>query len=176
MTTPRIYVASLSDYNAGRLHGKWIDANQSAEAIERAVKAMLAESPDPTAEEWAIHDHEGFAGLSIPECEDFETVASVAAFIEEHGELGARFLQHEGYGEVNEEIADSFNEKYCGAWDSLEDYAEEFVSDCYGDTVEKLPDVIRWHIDYEGIARDMELGGDIYTIEIDGKVHVFNAH
>lgn len=31
---PRIYVASLSDYNAGTLHGKWIDADQSAEDIQ----------------------------------------------------------------------------------------------------------------------------------------------
>ena len=30
---PRIYVASLSDYNAGRLHGSWLDAAQSAEAL-----------------------------------------------------------------------------------------------------------------------------------------------
>ena len=30
---PRIYVASLSDYNAGRLHGEWIDADQGAEGM-----------------------------------------------------------------------------------------------------------------------------------------------
>ena len=29
MTAPRIYVACLAAYNAGRLHGGWIDANQS---------------------------------------------------------------------------------------------------------------------------------------------------
>ena len=31
--SPRIYVACLAAYNAGRLHGRWIDANQSAEDI-----------------------------------------------------------------------------------------------------------------------------------------------
>jgi len=31
--TPRIYVACLAAYNAGKLHGEWIDADQDAEAI-----------------------------------------------------------------------------------------------------------------------------------------------
>lgn len=43
----RIYVASLYDYNAGRLYGVWIDANQPAEAIWEGVQAKLAASSDP---------------------------------------------------------------------------------------------------------------------------------
>ncbi len=31
---PRIYVASLSDYNAGRLHGQWLDAAEGTPMIE----------------------------------------------------------------------------------------------------------------------------------------------
>jgi len=53
--TPRIYVASLADYNAGRLHGRWIDADRPAEAIREQIAQMLAESKAPVAEEWAIH-------------------------------------------------------------------------------------------------------------------------
>jgi len=45
--TPRIYVASLADYNAGRLHGRWIDANQSADSIRDEIAQMLTESEDP---------------------------------------------------------------------------------------------------------------------------------
>lgn len=43
--TPRIYVASLSDYNAGTLHGRWIDATQDADGIRADVEEMLAASP-----------------------------------------------------------------------------------------------------------------------------------
>ena len=35
---PRIYVASLADYNAGRLHGRWIGASQSASDIWKEIK------------------------------------------------------------------------------------------------------------------------------------------
>jgi hypothetical protein len=34
----------------------------------------------------------------------------------------------------------------------------------------------QYHIDYEGFARDMELGGDVFTLECEGKIHVFYAH
>jgi len=57
---PRIYVASLSDYNAGRLHGGWFDADREPEKLEKEIGFMLACSPELIAEEWAIHDHEGF--------------------------------------------------------------------------------------------------------------------
>ena len=62
-TTPRIYVASLADYNAGRLHGRWIRADQQAEALHQEIAAMLAESQEPVAEDWAIHDYENFGTL-----------------------------------------------------------------------------------------------------------------
>ena len=46
---PRIYVASLSDYNAGRLHGTWLDADVEAADLAEGVQAMLASSPEPGA-------------------------------------------------------------------------------------------------------------------------------
>ena len=80
--TPRIYVACLAAYNNGRLHGRWIDAAQEADDIQTDVQAMLAESPQPGAEEWAIHDSDGFGPITIHEHESFADVAALAAFIE----------------------------------------------------------------------------------------------
>ena len=85
MTTPRIYVACLAAYNNGRLHGRWIDADQSVDEIWSEVQAMLAASPEPGAEEWAIHDYEGFGALRLSEWESFERVSAIAAGIEQHG-------------------------------------------------------------------------------------------
>ncbi|HCN93064.1 MAG TPA: antirestriction protein ArdA, partial [Hyphomonas sp.] len=51
---PRIYVACLAAYNNGRLHGRWIDATDPHEVWQH-VRGMLAASPEPDAEEWAIH-------------------------------------------------------------------------------------------------------------------------
>ena len=52
----RIYVADLAAYNAGYLHGVWIDASQDLEDIQAQVDTMLAASPVKGAEEYAIHD------------------------------------------------------------------------------------------------------------------------
>ena len=65
---------------------------------------------------------------------------------------------------------------YRGQFNSLTDYAEEFIEDCYSDSLKNLPEFIRYHIDYEGIARDMELSGDIFTLECNGELHIFDAH
>ena len=82
---PRIYVASLSDYNAGRLHGRWIDATQGVDAVQEEVNAMLAESREAVAEEWAIHDYDEFAGVRLGEWEDLARVCELAAALVAHG-------------------------------------------------------------------------------------------
>ena len=38
-----------------------------------------------------------------------------------------------------------------------------------------VPDIIKYHIDWEGIARDLELGGDVFTVDSrKGGVLVFS--
>ena len=74
---PRIYVACLAAYNNGILHGAWIEATE-AWSMWEATRDMLAKSPIPDAEEWAIHDHEGFASIRINEYDSFERVAELA--------------------------------------------------------------------------------------------------
>lgn len=171
--TPRIYVASLADYNAGKLLGCWIDADQSADEIRRHIEEMLAKSGEGIAEEWAIHDYEGFGNLGLSEFEDLDRVAELGTLIAEHGELFAKLAANFGGTSGIEDAKRYMAEGYCGAYDSLEDYARQFVEDCHGADVERLPEFLRYHIDYEGIARDMELNGDVFTIEHEHQVHVF---
>ena len=45
---------------------------------------MLATSPSPQAEEWAIHDYEGFAPYEICETEDISTISQFATEITQH--------------------------------------------------------------------------------------------
>ena len=173
---PRIYVASLADYTAGRLYGWWVSAFQPAEDIRRDIDAMLARSEEPIAEEWAIHDYEGFEGLKLSEYENLEHVAEAARMLVDHGPVIAGLLNHLGGLEYLDDAGRYMDEGYRGAFDSLTDYVTEFVEDCYGDVLKSLPEFLRYHIDYEGIAHDMELSGDVFTIECGREVHVFDAH
>lgn len=168
-------MASLADYNAGLLHGCWIRADQDADAIQAQIAAMLAQSREPIAEEWAIHDYDNFDGLSLPEFTDIATIAETARSIVEHGPVFGHLMSHFGGLSGLEEAKRYMEEGYRGAFDNVADYVEELVDDCYGDALAQLPDFIRYHIDYDGIARDLEYGGDIFTIACHRKIHVFDA-
>jgi antirestriction protein len=157
MTTPRIYVACLASYNAGILHGAWIDANQDAESIHEDIRAMLERSLEPGAEEFAIHDYEGFAGLSLSEYEDIARVAEHAAMLEEHGEAWAAYVNHVG---DHYATAEGFQDAYHGEYKSAEDFAYELAHEI-GD----VPEQWAPYIDWEKYARDLEYGGDFYFAE-----------
>ncbi len=86
---PRIYAASLADYNAGRLHGVWINANQDAEQLSEEIAAMLRRSPTPGAEEWAIHDYESFGPAAVSEYDSLERISRITRGIAEHGQAFA---------------------------------------------------------------------------------------
>ena len=173
--TPRIYVASLADYNAGHLHGRWINADQGVSAIRREVAEMLATSNEDVAEEWAIHDYENFGPLEVGEYEDFESVAEAAAFVGAHGLPAAALLQHLGGIRFLDDARCVMEEGYFGEFRNLADYARHLVEEYYAHFLENLPELIRYHIDYDGVARDMKLSGDVFTVEYKGFVHVFNG-
>ena len=169
LTPPCIYVACLAAYNNGHLHGRWIDASLGEEHIWDETHKMLAASPEQDAEEWAIHDYDGFEGAPVSEWQSFETVAKMAEFIEEHGELGGKVIEHY-CGDL--EDAKTAMENYHGEYESLEDYAEQSFSDC-GPVI---PDGLKFYIDYKSMGRDWKLSGDIFTIETAfDEIHIFGA-
>ena len=43
----KIYAACLASYNAGILHGAWIDATDDADEMSESIRAMLRKSPCP---------------------------------------------------------------------------------------------------------------------------------
>lgn len=147
LTTPRIYVASLSDYNAGRLHGAWLDVSPATttDDLYRGIAAMLAKGGG--AEEWAIHDYDGFGPLQVSEYIDLAQVVAWGAAIAEHGEAVACFLAN-GY-EVDE-----FEDAYCGEWDSEQAYAEQLADDLGYEAGDQWPGQ---YIDWPAATRDLFL-------------------
>jgi len=164
---PRIYVACLAAYNGGRLHGAWIEVEDDADAVREAIAAMLKASPEPLAEEWAIHDYEGFGGVEIAEYAGVDRVVAIAAFLRERGRLAALVLEHFS-GDLDRAQA-ALDEDYRGLFASL--------ADCMEATCEDLPDVpeaLRRYIDWEAMARDAEINGELFAIETAcNEVHVF---
>ena len=166
----RIYVADLAAYNNGILHGVWIDATDDVDDIQDQINKMLAESPEEFAEEYAIHDYEGFEGYPLGEYEGIQAAHDIACFIEEYPGIAGELLSHFG-GDIDE-ARQAMEDNYCGCYRSVADYAEELTEE-----TTQIPQSLAYYIDYEKMGRDMELGGDIFTIETSyEEVHIFWNH
>lgn len=175
--TPRIYVASLSDYNNGVLHGEWIDADQDADELHRAAAAMLARSPtDPRAEEFAVHDYDNFGVCRIGEYDSLEWVSAVARGIGEHGLAFAAWAEQCDAGA--DRLA-KFEDAYRGEWNSLTEYAEELLDDfgLNGIIEQHVPESLQPFvtIDAESFGNNLVLGGDIALVSHDDGVWVFEG-
>jgi antirestriction protein len=165
----RIYVADLAAYNSGHLHGAWIDATAELEDIQAQINALLVSSPVAGAEEYAIHDHEGFDGYNLGEYEGIEAAHEIALFIEEYPDFGGALLGHLGNLDDARKAAE---ENYCGCHKSLADYAQELTEEST-----EIPQNLRYYIDYAAMARDMELNGDVFTVETGyEEIHIFWNH
>jgi len=175
---PAIYVASLADYNNGILHGKWIDAAREPDEIQADIDALLANSREPNAEEWAIHDYEQFGRWRVNEHDSVEQVSRVAKNIAEHGYAYSAWADVFD-GEPASFDTDSFREAYLGHYDSVQEYIDQMVEE-FGDTSElsKLPEHLLPYVrlDTAAIARDMQLSGELATVDDpNGGVWLFST-
>jgi antirestriction protein len=179
---PRIYVASLTDYNAGNGHGAWIDAAQEKDELWAEINAMLKASPEARAfpqggpaEEWAIHDYEGFGELRLSEYEDIERVSKVALAIEEHGDAMAAWLS---LSDDNE--PDEFEEHYRGQWDTEEEFTQQQIMEIGWSNVPayvylkpyaapedhvNVFDELSSYIDWESVTRDFVQHGNYTSVD-----------
>ena len=163
-----IYVASLSDYNAGILHGTWIGFDQLADLGDlcASIAAMLATSPTAKAtgqpaKEWAIHDYEGWCGLDIDE-NDYPTslwlrYETLSSLLEEGYSPDAirDYVEWSGDDHFDDSFKEAFEEAYVGQYDSEREFAEEWADDT--GVLKSVPDNLRWYFDYEAFARDLFL-------------------
>ena len=126
---PRIYVADLAAYNAGKLHGVWIDLlDKDADDIKAEVDEMIAASPVPLAEEWEIHDTADLDGYTP---NNFEEAAAIAELIDQTDSLAVIYwLNHGNAGGLEPwEYEENFRDAYVGVYASEEDFVEAQLSE-----------------------------------------------
>jgi antirestriction protein len=170
--TPRIYVACLSAYNNGKLHGEWIDCDQDADDIWAEINKMLAQSPEPDAEEWAIHCYENWQGIEISEHESIERIAELAQLLEEHGQAYAVYYQHY----ASDATSEDFQDRYIGKYEDEEDFVYQMWDECGRlKQLEEL-NINESYIDWSAIARDWFIDS-YHSVEVGYKqTYVFSRH
>jgi antirestriction protein len=126
----------------------------------------------PSSEEWAVHDFEDFYGADPGQYPNVEKLHELAELLEEHGQLFAKLMQHcDDVDEAKSYIEDG----YRGEYDSLAHWASESLDNTgfFSDIPKYQREAIERYFDFESYARDMEMSGEIFTIKLDNKVHVF---
>jgi antirestriction protein len=176
-------VASLTDYNAGVLHGAWVYATVGVEVVQTSIDQMLAESPTAAgsgevAEEFAIHDFDGFGRhLHLGEYEPLHRVCLLAEGIVEHGDAFGAWMAQRGDDELPS--PETFEDHFLGEYGSLAQWGEQLLDELgVSRALDELPDVpesLRPYVrlDVEGWVRDMYLNGEIYAVESTAGVYVY---
>jgi len=166
-----IYVACLASYNAGTLHGAWVDLDGvfDADDIQEGIDWVLATSPAPDAEEYAIHDSCGLPGiLRGTEWPDLSTLATFAETADIVQNAEAYRLACDYAGEVIDE--DTFSDMWDGVWASEADYAEDTFTQC-GHVSDDNP--LRHYVDWGRVWRDLSCDGYHSDLSECGGVHVW---
>jgi antirestriction protein len=189
----RAYFASLSDYNAGHLHGVWVDLEGLDETeIQDEINAMLRRSRHPnvtytcsecdgdntpcdlcggkgkyeSAEEWSIHNYD-----DMPNMGENPALSDLVEYVQmkgEHGEAWDAYLDCVGASYATES---DFHEKYAGEASSEHAWVEQWIDD--SGLLHGLDENLSRYFDYAAYLRDMKLGGDVSFEHIDGTVYAF---
>jgi antirestriction protein len=93
-------------------------------------------------------------------------VHDVACFIEEYPVIASELISH--FCDLDE-ARQAAEEDYNGCYRSLADYVQELTEE-----TTEIPKSLEFYIDYEHMAKDMGMSGDIFTIQTaHDEVHVF---
>lgn len=167
-SNPQIYVACLASYNSGILYGRFIDCTLGSDHVWEEIKDMLKNSTEEYAEEWGIHDYNGFDGLNISENEDIETICELAeALTGPVGHLISDIYHHMG-GTVAQAL-EYINENYAGEFEDLGCFAMNF----YEEIGSEIPKELQYYINWDQMGKDMESNGEIFSTGGYNRVHVF---
>jgi antirestriction protein len=186
---PRFYAACLASYNAGTLHGAWIDASDDVDTMQEEISAMLRASPHPnilvedpatgeevpSAEEYAVHEYDGLPS-SLGEHPGLDYIAAYVELLETADDrdipedVVAELVEGSDLAGIDR-AKDAIDDDFQGRFDSLEAWAYDFEDTSGGLT--DVPDRFHNYIDFAAIGRDAEIGGDIRAIRSGGSLYVF---
>jgi antirestriction protein len=171
--TPRVWIGCLAAYNAGRLHGEWVDIPEDADDLREEIARVLKGSPIPGAEEWAFMDLEGVPSGLRHEYADVESLCAYITNLHAAHDERAFYLYCEN---MDDDTGEGFDDSYVGSYESETDFAYETVMECGLSGVEPGPalESLSTYLDWELIARD--LGMDHVMVRDGGSVYVFRSY
>lgn len=172
----KLYITDLSAYNNGFLVGEWITLPMSGKELYLAIQQVLSEGEyvcqsDVTHEEIFITDYE-WVGLELFNVGEYDSpwdanddVGKLSELSESNQKAVAFLLNQQITYDVDDAIGKA-DDVIIHENQTLEDVAYELLQEYY--EVDKLPPLIANHIDYKGVAKELDYDGTYF--EVDGVV------
>jgi antirestriction protein len=146
----RGYITNLGKYNEGHLIGEWIEFPISEEELEAVYERI---GINEEYEEIFFTDWECDFDTGLGEYENIDDINELAEALEAADEdLIEAYI--EATGDSLREALDHAEEAIFYPGYTLEEVAEEIVTDCYN-----LPEFALRYFDYEAFARDLSFDG-----------------
>jgi len=171
----KVYITDLAAYNSGYLIGKWITMPVDKEELSCEIQQILSDGAtacryEDNHEEWFITDYE-WEDISLFEVDEYSNVnqlnqqLQLLEHLSQYQLKAAKFL-------LDEQIVNDIEAAILKADDvtiyenqTLEDVTYDLIQECYN--IDDIPSIIANHIDYNGIARDLEMDGTYHVIDDD---------
>lgn len=167
-----MFVASLSDYDAGDRHGCWIElAGNTPEGVQKEIANMLKESKYPNAEEWAIQEYGTALLLRLGGHPTISDLIDFCDAWEEYGDAWKAYAECVGYHYAT---AEGFQTDYAGEARSEDAWVRDYI-DSIG-MLDEMPRELQAHFDYESYLNDLKAGGGISFERVGSTVFAFSAN
>ncbi|BDY12391.1 antirestriction protein ArdA [Hydrogenimonas cancrithermarum] len=175
----KVYLTDLQAYNEGHWGGKWIELPLTSFELSHTISEVLNEGETVCKtedhEEYFITDYE-WEEEQVLDVEEYANLFELNDQVQKLSELqpyqlkAVRFLLDQGISlDIDDAIASS-DEVIIHEGQEMEDVAYNLIQESYN--LDNIPALIANHIDYEGIARDLEYEG-CYR-EYDGDIYEYH--
>jgi antirestriction protein len=163
----RVYVGTYAKYNDGNLAGEWMDLEDYADKDEflSACTELHKDEADP---ELMFQDFEDAPEGMVTESSIDPALWDWLALDEHERKVVEAYRGYVDQSATNEQALEAYRGKY----ESAADYAEEHWSE--SGELKKVPEAVRYHIDWKGVARDMCDNGQNFVEVAYHEVYVFN--
>lgn len=159
----KLYCGTYHKYNCGSIFGAWLDLDNfdNAQDFFEACASLHQDESDP---EFMFQDFEAvfdweaslYSECSVPsQYWDIKKALSDSSIDEDAFSAFVEVFNEP----LTVELVDKFCEAYQGKYDSAEDYAQEYCEET--GITSSIPDSFIYYINYEAMARDWILSGDI---------------
>ena len=166
---PSVWIGCLACYNQGLLNGQWFQAEEAGEVTPEDLHG----TPTDHEELWCF-DHEGFpTGTSEMSPDTAQLWGEVFDEIgEEQWPALLAWIETGCYVACGDTLPSTsdFRERYCGCWDSFEDYATQLAEDIC--LMDGWPEEAKRYFNWKSWIQDLEYEYTV-TNAPDGGVFIY---